>query len=386
MIRRCFVVVLAMVPAVCGIADDKAAAGEDAGDPRQVAQALLRQYCFDCHGDGANEGELTLDEFAGANDQAKHPELGRKVFENLRSGVMPPIDAEKPTRDELEAITTWIKSDVFGIDAENPDPGRLVIRRLNRAEYGNTINDLMGIRFNAKLIFPADDSGHGFDNVGDALSFSPMLMEKYFTAARMVVDQAVPKQSKIVPLQVLRGPDFLDSQGRAANERLDGKRSHELTRTLTVEEPGRFHIDLTVASDGSFDYDPARYTVDFLLDGERLFSNEYGWDDGKLIPFHFERQWEAGSHVLEFRLTPIVQESDDEEETSNPSTSVRFEIREVRIEGPEGTDRLVHPPNYERFFTRDQPPESPAERREYASELIRRFARKAFRAGLGRNG
>ncbi len=375
MIQRCVVVALAIVP----IASVGAVESSIADDPGQAAQSLLRQYCYDCHGDGASEGDLTLDQFAGTSDAAKDPELWWKVLKNLRAGVMPPVGEDKPTHDELETIAGWIKFDLFGIDAENLDPGRLTVRRLNRAEYGNTINDLMGIRFNASLMFPADDSGHGFDNVGDALSFSPLLMEKYFKAARMVVAEAVPTQTKIVPLQVFQSRDFLDQQGHDGTDRFDGKLSQQWVRPFEVEEAGVFELDVTIGLDGSFDFDPARYVVDFVLDGETLFSNEYGWDDNKLIRFHYEKEWQVGSHELQFKITPLAVETTDADEGED-STSVRFEIDEIRIEGPLGTTRLVHPQNYERFFTRDQPPVSPEARRDYAAEILQGFARRAFRS------
>ena len=348
---------------------------------RQEAQSLLRHYCYDCHGDGASEGELTLDQFAGTSDAAKEPELWWKVLKNLRAGVMPPAGEQKPSNEELETIAAWIKFDVFGINAQNPDPGRLTVRRLNRAEYGNTINDLMGIRFNAGLMFPADDAGHGFDNVGDALSFSPLLMEKYFKAARLVVAEAVPVQTRTIPVQLFRSHDFLDQQGRDGAGSFDGKLSQVLTRPFEIEEAGVFHLDLTVVLEGSFDFDPARYVVQFSIDGETMFSNEYGWDDQKRIPFHYEMQWEAGSHELQFKIEPLAVDSARDEDDRD-STSVRFEIDEIRIEGPLGTNRLVHPPNYERFFTRDQPPSSDDARREYAAEVIQRFARSAFRGNV----
>ena len=106
---------------------------------------------------------------------------------------MPPHKKEQPTLADKQRIADWIKMAVFGFDADNPDPGRVTIRRLNRVEYRNTIHDLMGIDFKTDDEFPPDDTGYGFDNIGDVLTVSPMLLEKHTAGDEMIVDLAVSK-------------------------------------------------------------------------------------------------------------------------------------------------------------------------------------------------
>lgn len=342
---------------------------------------LLKRYCYDCHADGTEEGDLTLDGFTSADDAVQHPGLWLKVLKNIRAGVMPPFGEDKPTSQETELIADWIKFDVFGINPATPDPGRLSVRRLNREEYGNTINDLMGTDFEAKLLFPADDSGSGFDNVGDALTFSPLLMEKYLKAARAIVDQAVPTQTKVIPLQVFSGRDFTSKEGSASDRSLNGKEPHHVKCSFEVTEQGPFNLDVAIKLHGSFDFDPSRYIVTFMLDGEERFQNEYGWDENKRIQFHFDETLKLGQHYLEFALDPVPSDPDSDE-SEGESTNVRFEIAEVRVEGPVDTDNLVHPPNYERFFSRDSPPDSKEGRREYAAEVLTAFASRAFRSSV----
>src|SRR5262245_10012849 len=86
-------------------------------------------------------------------------------------------------------------------DCDHPDPGRVTIRRLNRAEYNNTIRDLVGIDFHPADDFPADDSGYGFDNIGDVLSLSPVLLEKYLAAAQRILSKAIVADTKANPTQ-----------------------------------------------------------------------------------------------------------------------------------------------------------------------------------------
>src|SRR5690606_21852921 len=104
---------------------------------------------------------------------------------------MPPTKKPQPTEEERKRITEWISSEVFNCDCDNPDPGRVTLRRLNRTEYNNTIRDLLGVKFEAAADFPNDDSGYGFDNIGDVLSLPPILLEKYMAAAEKVLDAAI---------------------------------------------------------------------------------------------------------------------------------------------------------------------------------------------------
>lgn len=358
-------------------------AQDDSAAPELVAPELIQRYCFDCHGDGADEGNLSLDSVMTAADPTASTvddhQRWWKVLKNLRSGVMPPPEMDAPTAEEQKIISDWIKFQVFQIDPANPDPGRLPVRRLNRAEYENTVNTLMGTRIDATLIFPADDSGNGFDNVGDALSFSPILMEKYLDAARMVVREAVPTETKIVPLQVFRTRDFQYPDGRRVRRDLDGKQSHQILRRFEVAEPGTFQVDVGIKLHGSFDFDSARYNATFSIDGDPKLERECGWDEYKLFEYHYDVALDEGEHQLEFQLDPIPP-GESEEVVGNGGTFVRFEIAWVRVEGPAGTTKLVHPRNYERFFTRDQPPEDPEQRRAYAAEVLRQFATKAYRS------
>jgi hypothetical protein len=121
----------------------------------------------------------------------KNRTVWERAADNLRSGEMPPSGAKKPTPAELDLLNRWFDAVVLKVDCTGPgDPGRVTIRRLNRAEYNNTIRDLLGVDFKPAKDFPADDVGYGFDNIGDVLSLPPLLMEKYLDAAEQVVEKA----------------------------------------------------------------------------------------------------------------------------------------------------------------------------------------------------
>lgn len=344
---------------------------------------LLQKYCFDCHGDGASEGDFRVDALIAEGKAAADPEAWWKVLKNVRAKVMPPKDASHPTPEETAQLLEWIKFGAFGISPTQPDPGRPVIRRLNRAEYGATVSDLMGIPFDAAVMFPPDDSGYGFDNVGDALSISPLLLEKYVRAAETVVDRAVPKETWILPYQEFFGGDFRGADGRVRGNSLHGKTPATVSRRFNVEEAGEYDMLVSVKLHGSFDFDPTRYEIIFSVDDQERSRNEYGWDENKLLRYTFREELTSGRHDLKFELKPIEQEKPNEEQPNfnfnNDPKFVRFEVVSVRLEGPVGTTKRVHPRNYERFFTRDEPPSTAEERREYAREVLSRFAKRAFR-------
>src|SRR5438132_14266575 len=150
---------------------------------------LLSKYCLGCHGE-KKKGDLDLRVYTDEASVLRDRKTFAKVIKNLQAHEMPPEKNPQPTPEERELITAWIQSEIFKCDCDHPDPGRVTIRRLNRAEYNNTIRDLVGVSFQPADDFPADDSGYGFDNIGDVLSLPPLLMEKYLAAAEKIVDLA----------------------------------------------------------------------------------------------------------------------------------------------------------------------------------------------------
>jgi hypothetical protein len=149
-------------------------------DYRQTIQPFLAKHCTTCHSDALKTGGLSLEQYRA------DPAVWAKVVDKLSRGLMPPPQAKsvQPAKSEVAAIVALL-------DKPNGDPGRVTTRRLNRAEYNDTIRDLLGVSLHPADEFPLDDAGYGFDNIGDVLSVSPMLMEKYAAAARAVSRAAV---------------------------------------------------------------------------------------------------------------------------------------------------------------------------------------------------
>jgi hypothetical protein len=353
--------------------------------PKPVAEfqkdirPLLENYCYDCHGGDEKKGGISF-EALKSDDEILNHDLWLKVLKNVRAGLMPPAKRKnRPTAEERQRVEAWIKYQAFGIDPQNPDPGRVTIRRLNRAEYRNTVRDLMGVNFDTVEEFPADDTGYGFDDIGEVLNISPMLLEKYLAAAETIVAEAVPTTSSVAVERVVagrrfHGPDFPQDNNARGGLSLSYKKAAAVSDTFKAEHGGHYQlrVDLTLNEhyvDNKFDYNKCRLI--FKVDGQELLNKEYDRESSK--PFHYEfgRDWQAGEHELAFELQPLTPD-----QPSIRSLTVR--IDSVTVRGPYDEKYSVRPKNYAQFFPKDVPGDGAA-RRAYAEELLRAFASKAFR-------
>jgi hypothetical protein len=360
---------------------------------------ILENYCYDCHADGVNKGKVALD--APANDALLHNhDLWLKVLKNVRAGIMPPAKKDRPSADELKTLERWVKYGAFGINPADPDPGRVTLRRLNRVEYRNTIRDLTGVDFKADEEFPPDDTGYGFDNIGDVLTVSPLLLEKYMEAAEKIVAEAVPLVPKVVREDSIPGARFrvvehadeekADAEGQEKDKAGDtdkpregrrGRRGEQqnlsfykpwtLSTDYKVDTAGTYELTLDVNIRGEFDFDPGRAWAVFRCGDEVLLSQEFGWNNGKTFKFDFEQKWEPGTKTLTLELEPLVP-------SEQRKGGVDMRVNAVAVKGPLEPEHWVRPKNFDRFFTKDAPTD-PTERRQYARETLERFARKAFR-------
>jgi hypothetical protein len=112
--------------------------------------------------------------------------LWEKVLRKFGTGQMPPPGMPRPDAETSANFTNWLESQLNANAVAHPNPGAPAIHRLNRLEYGNTIRDLLGLEVDVNTMLPGDDSGYGFDNIADVLSVSPVLLEKYMSAARKI--------------------------------------------------------------------------------------------------------------------------------------------------------------------------------------------------------
>lgn len=169
-----------------------------AAEPEDLAQQFdktvkpfLSLYCVDCHSGDDPEAGVNL-QLKQAPDLALHLDEWTSVLQKVGGHEMPPEDTEQPSDQEREAFVNWVNAGLADFDCTKGEvKPRSTVRRLNRSEYNNVVQDLFGINVSPADDFPADDVGEGFDNIGEVLSLPPLLMEKYLDAAEKVTNALV---------------------------------------------------------------------------------------------------------------------------------------------------------------------------------------------------
>ena len=177
-------------PAPSGI---KAAEPAKNGTPSiNDVRSFLEKHCYDCHGADDPDAGFRIDNLSAEFDQRDSFSRWLKLFRKIDSGEMPPKDAPRPPQAELEQVSNWLKRTLVDADRRRLDrDGRVVLRRLNRYEYEQTIRDIFAINVDLKELLPEDSTSHGFDNIGEALNVSSVLMERYLEAADVALDAAI---------------------------------------------------------------------------------------------------------------------------------------------------------------------------------------------------
>ncbi len=181
------------------------ARAQDKEDPlsfdRNIS-GLLRKYCFKCH-----EGEMPKGDVNLANDEnprliAENAMVWRTALERIESKEMPPEGSRQPNVEERGWIEKFLHLTLDRNDCDGPgDPGRPSIRRLNRAEYDNSVRYLTGLDLRLAESFPADASSYGFDNIGASLTLTPVQVEQYYAAAQQIVTELLNDKASERPVR-----------------------------------------------------------------------------------------------------------------------------------------------------------------------------------------
>jgi len=187
------ILLFVLVPtALWAFSTQRVVAAEGSPEFASLGIEFIKTHCADCHGSEEPEAGLSLTSFR--TNAALIPQRAKwdAILRMVETGVMPPPDSPQPPADERKAFTGLVRAIFDEHDrTAPPDPGRVTMRRLNRREYANTVRDLLGVDFNPTENFPADDVGHGFDNIGDVLTLSPLLMERYLDAAETIAGRVI---------------------------------------------------------------------------------------------------------------------------------------------------------------------------------------------------
>ena len=305
-----------------------AAAFLQAAEPTNFDSAvrpILADTCAQCHNDQVASGGLDLTPFQSAASLANR-EPWEFILQRLRAGTMPPPGVPPPAQADVDALIGYVQAEFDKADrAAKPNPGRVVARRLNRNEYTNTVRDLLGINFWADKHFPADDSSYGFDNIAEALTVSPVLIEKYLKAAERIASAAIGAD----PL-----PKPFYFEGRRSDRtvrRIKASTSETTYRTVVNAE-----YVVRVLLTGSLPEGQSPAPLGFWVDGKLAASKPL-----TLAPAGGEHTGEAriyveaGEHVIRVGLigdnVPMVRNQDTPRPVSPPDT---LNPETISIDGP----------------------------------------------------
>jgi hypothetical protein len=249
---------------------------DSAGFDKNV-RPILKNNCSGCHNASLMSGGVNLLPYADASTLASDREAWDKIVQKIESGEMPPKGVPRPPQTQVSALVDFIRGEFMKADsAAKPDPGRVTARRMNRNEYRNTIRDLLAVDFRAERDFPTDDSGYGFDNIGDILTISPVLMEKYLNAAESIASRAMgadplPKKPLEIAYELktktIRRLDFSTVEA-----------SHR------VDFDGEYTIRFGFPGERSADAKPVK--MGFWMDGQLLETIDVETKPSKLVYFN----------------------------------------------------------------------------------------------------
>lgn len=375
MLSRPGTILLVFVLVLAGIAQAKEKPAPNTAYETRV-KPLMVKYCYDCHGDGMDKGGLALDAFNTPEEMFAKAQEWQLVIRNIRSGEMPPAKKPQPSAEEREIMAGWVETEVFKTDCDKPDPGRVTIRRLNRNEYNNTIRDLVGVDFQPASDFPMDDVGYGFDNIGDVLSVSPILFEKYLSAAEKVMEEAIqvggPKLGgETRRLEAEKLKSTADGGPYGNNFAMSLMREGEIFTNINIEKKGEYFIRVRAFGQHAGDEPPK---VELRLDGKAV--GVKGINALENVPEIFELKLAlepgekklAAAYINNFR------------DPNNPNPDKRDRnlfIDYLEVVGPLAMQPL--PLSHQKIFFKT-PKEG--ETAKCARELVGSFAKKAFRRPL----
>ena len=360
-----------------GVVASTLAHADSATSYTQEIIPLLENYCYQCHGDGETKGKFALDGFKDLSTHLNDRKHWISVWHNLRSQVMPPSDKDQPNMAERKQLLAWIERDVFKLDPNNPDPGRVTIRRLNRTEYQNAVFDLLGVEYDTREVFPPDDTGYGFDNIGAVLSMSPLLMEKYVASADEVVALALPDGAAAqVPRVDMDGKNFKVTGDPKTNASwLPFASSQQVRLDQEILWDGDYQVKVEYSTHGASEATTDEAQLQVTAAGTKVGEALLGWDQRRVIELTGKVPLKKGRQSFEIGLTPKTRPLAGEQE-------LFLKVQRVIVQGPLGGEQLEYAKGYRMIFVDGPAPEGDSGREKYARKIMRSFVSRAFRKPL----
>ena len=364
-----------------GLAVAAAGAGARAQPPSRApagavsARAALDRYCVACHNARTLTAGLALDRLdpAHVGDDAA---VWEKVLRKLRTGMMPPSPRPRPDAATYGALVTYLETALDRAADADPDPGRPAVQRLNRAEYANAIRDLLALDVDGHTLLPADESGYGFDNIGDVLTVSPGLLERYLLAAAKISRQAIGDPTLRPTTAIYKTSPLLAQDGRVSEDLPFGSRGGLAARH-------HFPLDaeyvIRVALRGRA---RAGHALEIRLDRERV----HRFDLGERTPLEVRVPVTAGTRLLGVSFAETLERSLplDGRPPRPPITSFAFTlypndpaVERVEVVGPFAGRTPADTPSRRAIFTCY--PDTVGDETACAERIVASLARRAYR-------
>jgi mono/diheme cytochrome c family protein len=272
------------------------------------SRALVDQYCITCHNQRLRTAGLALDA-ADLSDVPAHAEVWEKVIRRVEAGMMPPAGAPRPDASARRALTSTLAAALDRAAQLDPNPGRPLVHRLNRAEYTNAIRDLLDLRVDVTSMLPPDDSSAGFDNNADVLGLSPVLLESYLTAAERISALAIGD-----PAGAPIGELFRVRQDQSQDRHVEG---------MPLGTVGGTMIRTTLPLDGVYQFQV------------RLFRTNLGTMRGLEYPQQLEISVNGERvHLASFGGNKEITDSSENPTTTGDDVDGRFTVRVPLEAGP----------------------------------------------------
>jgi cytochrome c5 len=227
-------------------ANPPSSSAADAVTPASSSRRLLDRYCVTCHNERLRTANLTLDRIDVANPGAQ-AEVWEKVVRKVHTGTMPPSHMPQLSEEDRRALLTWLTTSLDAASVAKPNPGRTeTLRRLNRTEYQNAVRDLLALDIDVNALLPADDSGHGFDNVtvGD---LPPTLLDRYISTAQKISRLAIGSTDSSLQSDIIRLPADLTQEDHLPGLPLGTRGGVSVSHTFAQD--GEYEIQIWLARD-----------------------------------------------------------------------------------------------------------------------------------------
>lgn len=351
---------------------------------------LLEQYCYSCHGNGKDKGQVVLDGVDSIQDVLAMADDWAAARDMLNDRLMPPEDEPQPTAHQILTINQWVDDalDYYPPDAE-PDPGWFTIHRLNKSEYRNTLRDLLGIdpaEIDIAAGLPQDDTGYGFDNNADVLSMSTLQVEKYLDAAERAIELSIGSpvvvQEDPVPVRNLSmegGGRALDRGGYYLYAR------GTITGRYTFPEDGEYVIHMEAWQDRAGDEDAQ---AEVRIDGRRVAVVEVDARRGRGEVYEVPVEVEQGRRRIDIIfINDYYREGEADRNIGIETVGVAGPLNVSTERSPMYAHVFFVEPNADDDGNRIEgaPGRSRVTQQQAARQIIDRFATRAFRRPIHRD-